>query len=276
MKTNVLAVVLLLFFQSINAQDLTLKIPTAHTAWITGFDISHNGKYVATCAYDNSIKIWDYHTKKELRLLNGHEDIVNTVRFSPNDSLLASGDGSGIVKIWRVSTGECVYSTDTLFSNSVNDLNFSNDGRLLAGCNNWVINVFDLYKKTEIARFELSGRGQKIAFFPDGSKLACAESDSSFSVWSVKDSTAFIEQLSFNYIHGDVNDFFLSKDGRYSFIAANTTINNIRMHIMGERTAFVLMVMLHLLKLYTPEKQPMCFIPWPILKTPTRRAPVLK
>jgi WD40 repeat protein len=233
MKTNVLVALLLLFFQSINAQDLTLKIPTAHTAWINSFDISHNGKYVATCAYDNSIKIWDYYTKKELRLLNGHQDIVNTVRFSPNDSLLASGDGKGIVKIWRVSTGECVYSTDTLFRTSVNDLCFSRDGRLLAGCSNQIINVFDLYKKKEITIFELSGRGQKIAFFPDASKLASTDSDSMFSVWSLKDSTAFIEQESFYYNHGDINDFFLSKDGRYSFAAVNTTINNIRMHKMG-------------------------------------------
>ena len=112
------------------AQPPVLKTPTAHTAWITGFDVSHNGKYVATASVDFTIKIWDYRTKKELNVLTGHTGSVNAVRFSPDDSLIISGSNDTDIRIWKVSTGECIGILDTMFNRKVNDVCFSPDGRL--------------------------------------------------------------------------------------------------------------------------------------------------
>ena len=174
------------------AQPPVLKIPTAHTAWITGFDVSHNGKYVATASVDFTIKIWDYRTKKELNVLTGHTGSVNAVRFSPDDSLIISGSNDTDIRIWKVSTGECIGILDTMFNRKVNDVCFSPDGRLIAGCSNNSIGVMDVRSKKIIGKFGLSGQGKKIHFFPDGNRIACAESDSSLSVWSLSDSDAYV------------------------------------------------------------------------------------
>ncbi len=214
------------------AQPPVLKTPTAHTAWITGFDVSHNGKYVATASVDFTIKIWDYRTKKELNVLTGHTGSVNAVRFSPDDSLIISGSNDTDIRIWKVSTGECIGILDTMFNRKVNDVCFSPDGRLIAGCSNNSIGVMDVRSKKIIGKFGLSGQGKKIHFFPDGNRIACAESDSSLSVWSLSDSDAYVLQQSFSYKHGNINDFFISKDGKFIFSAVNTTIKNIRMHIV--------------------------------------------
>ena len=122
---------LLIFFSSqVFGQQPVLKIPTAHTAWITAFDVSHNGKYIATGSVDFTVKIWDYRTRKELKVLRGHKGSVNAVCFSPNDSLVASAGNDTKIKIWNIRTGECVRTMDSMFSSFVNDLCFSSDENL--------------------------------------------------------------------------------------------------------------------------------------------------
>ena len=223
----------LLFFNVCHSQQPILKIPTAHTAEIIGFDVSHNGKYIATCATDNSIKLWDYRTKKEVNILKGHKGSVNAVCFSPDDSLLLSGSNDTELRLWKVNTGECIAIYDTLFNGLVWDVCFSPNGRLLAGSSSDEICVIDIAAKKVIGRFGLSGSGMKIKFFSDGTRLACAESDSSLSVWNLVDTSAYIEKESFKYSHGKINDFFISRDGKQIFTAVNTKIKNIRIHTIG-------------------------------------------
>ncbi len=233
MKTLIAAIFFFFSFFPVLAQQPVLKMPTAHTGMINGFDVSHNGKYIVTGSVDFSIKLWDYRTKKELKVFTGHTGSVNTVCFSPNDSLLLSGSNDTKIKIWRVSTGECIATVDSLFNRMVNDVCFSDDGKLIAGCSSNSIGVWDIQAKKIIGDFNLSGIGKKIKFFPDNKKLACTESDSSFSVWSLVDTAAYIEKESFNYVHGNINDFFITADGKTMFAAVNTTINNIRIHLIG-------------------------------------------
>ncbi len=233
MKGFFLIVFFSLLSSSINAQQTTLKIPTAHTAWIENFAVSHNGKYVATCSVDFTIKLWDYRTKKELRVYKGHKGSVNAIGFSPNDSLLVSGSTDTDIKIWNVATGDCIITIDSMFNRELNDVCFSPDGRLIAGCSNNGICAFDIYSKKIIPGYELTSSVIKLKFFPDGKKLASIEADSSFSVWKINDALEYIEAESFIYKHGILNDFFFSKEGNYVFTAVNTTIQNIRMHKIG-------------------------------------------
>jgi WD40 repeat protein len=227
-----------IFFFPTIAQQPVLKLPTAHTAWITGFAVSNNGKYIATSSVDFTIKIWDYRTRKELRVLKGHEGSVNTVCFSPDDKLLLSGGNDATVKLWELNTGQCISSLDTMFYRTINDLCFSPDGKLVAGCSSNGVCVFDLKTKKKLLNFRLDGVGRKIRFFPNGKKLATIESDSSFSVWSIKDSAEYLVKESFHYNHGDIKDFFITRDGKFTINAVNTTIKNIRMHLVGGMDTF--------------------------------------
>ncbi|MDZ4796474.1 MAG: WD40 repeat domain-containing protein, partial [Bacteroidota bacterium] len=238
MKAFSVVLIFLFFFLCIKAQQPVLKIPTAHTGLINGFDISHNGKYIATCAVDYSIKLWDYKTKKELNILKGHTASVNAVCFSPDDSLLLSGSNDTKLKLWNVNTGECIATYDTLFYSKVNDVCFSPNGKLLAGCSDQEIFVVDLDTKKIISNFYLGARGMKIKFFPDGTKIACAASDSIFSVWRLVDTTGYVEKESFWYTHGKINDFFISKDGTQLFSAVDTRIMNIRIRNIGVKDTF--------------------------------------
>jgi WD40 repeat protein len=96
MKAFTFILIFFFFIHSVKAQHPVMIIPTAHTGLINGLDISHNGKYIATCAVDYSMKLWDYRTKKELDVLKEYLGSVYAVRPSPDDSLLLSGSNDTV------------------------------------------------------------------------------------------------------------------------------------------------------------------------------------
>jgi WD40 repeat protein len=80
---------------------------------------------------DTTIKLWDVATGREVRTLTGHTDWVNSVAFSPDGRLLASGSGDETIKLWDVATGREV-RTLTGHTDYVKSVAFSPNGKLLA------------------------------------------------------------------------------------------------------------------------------------------------
>ena len=61
---------------------------------------------LASSSFDNTVKIWDPVSGEEKCTLNGHDDYVRSVCFSPDGKHIASGSGDNTVKIWNASTGK--------------------------------------------------------------------------------------------------------------------------------------------------------------------------
>lgn len=63
--------------------------------------------------------------------LQGHTNVVYSVKFSPDGRLLASGSGDRSVRLWNVETGECCQ----VLNGHLNEIwatDFSPDGQLIA------------------------------------------------------------------------------------------------------------------------------------------------
>ena len=65
---------------------------------------SPEGKSVATCGADDSIKFWDTTTWKEIPPALGQKEYVISLAFSPNGRTLATASADGTMKLWNVAT----------------------------------------------------------------------------------------------------------------------------------------------------------------------------
>jgi WD40 repeat protein len=85
------------------ATDRVVRVLSAHTGQVQDIAYSPNGELLATASIDHTVRIWDAHNGRPLRILY-HPDPVDTVAFSPNNKTLATLDYAGIIRLWDACT----------------------------------------------------------------------------------------------------------------------------------------------------------------------------
>jgi WD40 repeat protein len=123
-----------------------------------------------------------------VRTLTGHTDWVNSVSFSPDGRLLASGSRDKTIKLWRVSDGALV-RTLTGHTDMVWSVSFSPDGSLLAsGSGDCTIKLWRVSDGALVRT--LTGHTDwvnSVSFSPDGRLLASGSEDCTIKLWRVSD-----------------------------------------------------------------------------------------
>ena len=76
-----------------------------HTSEVRSVAFSPNGKTLASCGSDNTIRLWDPETGHERATLEGHSDGVRCLAFASDGTMLASA-GSNTVKLWEASQAD--------------------------------------------------------------------------------------------------------------------------------------------------------------------------
>ncbi len=192
---------------------------------------SPDGNKIASGNWDKSIMLWEVRFGKALHFIkgrtkrfwglveekgDGHTDSVNSVAFSPDSSILASGSFDNVIKLWEVSRGKLLRTLKG-HGDFVLSVTFSPDGNMLASSS---------YDKS-IKRWEVDSgkvlqtmRGHQdavtsVAFRPDGQILASGSFDRTVKLWEVSSG----KLLSSLEGHKDyVNTVVFSPDG--SFLAS--------------------------------------------------------
>jgi WD40 repeat protein len=95
----------------------------------TAVTFSPDGRYLASGAADNKIRIWRLSDLALVATLAGHTDVVNALAFSPDGSRLASGGVDNTVRLWDLHRQTAVLSGHT---DAVDAVAFSPDGSSLA------------------------------------------------------------------------------------------------------------------------------------------------
>ncbi|KAI7968660.1 hypothetical protein EIK77_000069 [Talaromyces pinophilus] len=132
------------------------------------------------CKLPNVEEYWS----SELQTLEGHSGSVESVAFSPDGRLLASGSRDGTIKLWDPATGALQQSLNGHF-NSVASVAFSLDSQLLvSGFRDGTIKLWDPAMGALQQTLEgHSGSVESVAFSPDGRLLASGSMDGTIKLW---------------------------------------------------------------------------------------------
>lgn len=188
-----------------------LVLQTGHTLKVNCVAFGPDGLWLASGGADNSIKIWDVRSGRELRSLNGHTGWVKALAISRDGKWLASGSNDRTVRVWDVFSGQQI-KTLPGHAGAIESLSFSDDGRLLAsGSADNSIKVWDVASGTEKQTLKShAGWVTTLTFSPDGKLLASGSVDHSIKLW---DTTSWRERANLQKHVDRVTALAFSADG---------------------------------------------------------------
>lgn len=145
----------------------------AHTDWVScvAFSPLEEQSIVVSGGWDGVVKVINTEVNDSVNTLTGHEGYVNTVTISPDGSLCASGGKDGVVRLWDLTEGRCLYTLKA--GDIVHGLSFSPSKYQLAAATESGVVVWDLEKKDIICEHHISGKNlSKHATPPYATSLA--------------------------------------------------------------------------------------------------------
>jgi len=184
---------------STNAEVATWSRPPARSkdqsAAIFSLSFSPDGKMLAAGCDDGLILVWEVSTGSLVKTLPDHQgepqqnptdnkQPVNSVAFSPDGNLLASGSDDSTIRVWNRTTW---VSHNLKEQRYVRFVTFSPDSKTLAsGGSDRSISLWD--PSADKPSYRLQGHAGEIysiAFSPKGNSLTSASSDGMIKIWDL-------------------------------------------------------------------------------------------
>ncbi len=155
--------------------------------WVNAVSFSPDGQYALSGAADNTIKLWEVVTGREIQTFHGLTEQPISVALSPDGDRLVSETSNGVVRLWDVESGEAIRTIEER-SEAVLGATFSPDGKyiLSGGDASGTLHLWETETGNLVRRFDENEEAIfSVAFSPDGEYVLSGSGQSgTLKLWS--------------------------------------------------------------------------------------------
>jgi len=178
-----LCLLMLAALTSIATQEIAVYPQLGHSDGIDDIAFSPDGKYIASSSQDQTIRLWDAFTGREIKIFNGH---AYSIMFSPDGKYFVTGSFDKTIKIRDVNSGNIIWTLSG-HSGRIYSVTYSADGKqIVSGSDDKTIKLWDAASGRELKTFTgHTDDVNSIALSSDGKQIVSGSSDETVKLWDV-------------------------------------------------------------------------------------------
>ena len=168
------------------------------------FDPSSDLTLLTSGDLDKNIKIWDTENGSSKGELVGHNNDVNSIKWSNDGNYFASGSADKSIKLWDLKSLKEICTIPTFGYGPINDISLLNTGEMLiiaAGHVDGIITILDAQRKslfTEIKENTQQKEVRSLAFSPDCKYLVSGGFDNKVKIYDIMNNFNLAGELEHN------------------------------------------------------------------------------
>ena len=168
-----------------------IRTLVGHAGEVSAVAVTPDGRCAVSGSSDETLKVWDLETGRQVRSLEGHTAWVSAVAVTPDGRRVVSGSDDETLKVWDLETGRQVRSLNG-HAGKVQAVAVTPDGRrAVSGSRDETLRVWDLDTGREVRSLNgHAGEVHAVAVTPDGrsavSGAISGYGDETLKVWDLE------------------------------------------------------------------------------------------
>ena len=146
------------------------------------------GGTMIASASDYAVRIWNVRDGRLLHILSDHGGLVDSVVWSSDGTMIASGSLDNTVRIWNIQDGKLRHTFPD-YGSWVWSVAWSPDGTMIAsGSRNGFVRIWDVRDGRLLSTLSANEfMVTSVVWSPDGAMIASGSTDGAVRIWNVHD-----------------------------------------------------------------------------------------